>query len=744
MDEIVKEFIAESSENLDRMDRELVDLEKDPTSGNLLASIFRTIHTIKGTAGFLNFDKLGAVAHVGENLLGALRDGKIALTPAGATALLGMIDAIRQMLATIEATETDGENNYEELVAELSRLLRDGGAPAETSTPVAAMPTAAVASPTLQAAKPSASVAQHAAANTPKPPTQEAAASSPETRTTEVSESSVRVDVNVLDELMNLVGELVLARNRILQCALSKNDQEFLKTAQPLNMITTNLRKRVMKARMQPVSNVFGKFPRVVRDVALSCGKQVEIIVEGGETELDRTIIEAIKDPLTHLVRNSVDHGIETPEVRMAKGKPAKGALKLKALHESGYVTIEIADDGGGINREAVKKKALEKNLISAGQAARMSDREVFKLIFLPGFSTAAKITNVSGRGVGMDVVRTNIEKVNGTVEVDSTEGEGTRIKIKIPLTLTIIPVLMVKSAGERFAIPQVNLLELVRLRGNEVSESIEMLHNSPVCRLRNYLLPLVFLGAELGQCHNAVEVMRNNPEAEVNIAVLHADNNQFGLVVDAIEDTEEIVVKPIDDDLRDLSVFAGTTIRGNGEVALILDVMGLGQRAHAVSASGQLDDETSNENTQQDDIRSLLLFKAGDEGAFGVPADAVVRLEKFPASSLERSAQQDVVRYRGEVLRLVNFATVMGRSPLNNGSELQVLVCEHEKWRIGLIIDEILDVVREKVVLQEKALSDPRLSPAILGDRVVDLLDMQSMLAELATSHQMAAGGIQ
>jgi len=474
--------------------------------------------------------------------------------------------------------------------------------------------------------------------------------------------------------------------------------------------------------------------------VALSCGKQVEIVVEGSETELDRTIIEAIKDPLTHLVRNSVDHGIESPAVRTKKGKQATGTLKLKALHESGYVTIEISDDGAGIDREAIKKKGLEKGLINLEQSARMSDREILNLIFLPGFSTAAQITNVSGRGVGMDVVRTNIEKVGGTVEVESTLGQGTRIKIKIPLTLTIIPVLMVKSGGERFAIPQVNLLELVRLRGNEVTESIEMVHDAPVCRLRNRLLPLVFLSSELSTTRKATRVTSST--TLVNIAVLQADNHQFGLIVDDIEDTEEIVVKPLDDELKGIPVFAGTTIRGNGEVALILDVLGLAHKAHALGTNHR-DTADQEQATAVVDIRNLLLFQAGDDGQFGIPASAIVRLEKIPRNKVERSARQNVVRYRGEIMRLLDLASALGRNSVVDADVLQVLVCLHQGRHIGLVIDRIVDVVRDKVVLQERAEENPNLQPAIFGDRVVDLLDMPGLLANLASQGQFVTGGM-
>src|SRR5260370_15322674 len=312
------------------------------------------------------------------------------------------------------------------------------------------------------------------------------------------SDSTVRVNVGLLDKLMNLVGELVLARNQVLQFAKRMKDSSFLAASQRLSLITTELQAGVMKTRMQPIGNIWDQFPRTVRDVALGCGKEVAIEMEGKETELDKTIIEAIKDPLIHLVRNSVDHGIELPEDRVKWGKDRAGRLMLRAFHESGKVNIEISDDGEGLNVERIYQKAVERGVITTEQGARMTEREIFNLIFLPGVSTAEKVTNVSGRGVGMDVVKTNIERIGGTVDVQSTLGRGTTVRVKIPLTLAIIPALIVTCSGDRYAIPQVSLLELVRLGREEVDRGIELVHGAPVYRLRGRLLPLVYLNREL------------------------------------------------------------------------------------------------------------------------------------------------------------------------------------------------------------------------------------------------------
>ncbi len=605
MDQIVKEFLVESYENLDQLDRDLVRLEEDPHDGERLASIFRTIHTIKGTSGFFGFSILESVTHVGENLLCKLREGQLSLSPEITSGLLAMVDAVREMLANVESSGAEGEAKYGELIGLLTRLHAEENAAAGAAQ-VAAQAEAtvnhldelvveAIAPAPSEAASSADAPAAAAPANPPSsgeapagtPAAEqeeevkaETGGKTPEAKAGGLSDGNIRVDVVLLDKLMNLVGELVLARNQILQFNAVQKDTTFLSTSQRLNLITTELQEGVMKTRMQPIGNVWSRFPRVVRDLAMACGKEVRIEMEGKETDLDKTIIEAIKDPLTHLVRNSVDHGIEPPEVRRQRGKPAEGRLFLRAFHEGGQVNIEIADDGAGIEPEKLKRKALERGLISQEQAARMAEREALNLIFLPGFSTAAKVSNISGRGVGMDVVKTNIEKIGGTVDLHSQPGRGTTIKIKIPLTLAIIPALVVTSGGDRYAIPQVSLLELVRLDGEQARKGIERIHGAPVYRLRGHLLPLVYLNRQLG-----VESRRGDAADEaVNIVVLQAGERHFGLVVDGINDTEEIVVKPLGKQLKGVSVFAGATIMGDGQVALILDVLGIAQSAGVIS----------------------------------------------------------------------------------------------------------------------------------------------------------------
>jgi two-component system chemotaxis sensor kinase CheA len=715
MDDLIKEFLIESHENLDRLERDLVELEKDPHDKETLSSIFRTIHTLKGSAGFLGYGQLEAVSHVGENLLSRMRDGLLVINPDIAGALLATVDVVRRMLGEIESTGAPEERDYSELIQLLDRLKdgpgegsppppaqaapaaeptpddfehADAEPPASDPEPVVAVtrepepapavvtPVAAVAAPlavvpaTAQAVPVATVVATPVAAATPPVP----AAAAPEhleQRSSAASDSSIRVDVSLLDKLMNLVGELVLARNQVLQFTSKHADSAFTATAQRLNLITTELQGSAMKTRMQPIGNIWSKLPRVVRDLSASCGKEIRLEMEGKETELDKTIIEAIKDPLTHIVRNSVDHGIETPGVRLERGKAAEGCLKMRAFHEGGQVNIEIIDDGGGIDLERVKQKAIQRGIISPEQAARMSDHEGLHLIFMPGFSTAEKITNVSGRGVGMDVVKTNIEKIGGTVDLQSQLGKGTTLKIKIPLTLAIIPALIVTSGEERFAIPQISLLELLRLEAVNASKQIESIHGAPVYRLRGKLLPLVYINRELRLNKDGAVPAA---EREVNIVVVQADGHPFGLVVDDINDTQEIVVKPLGKQLKSVSCFAGATIMGDGRVALILDVLGLAQQSRVVAEIHDRNshlDSAAEARKQQDQKQTLLLFSAGQGTRMAIPLSMVARLEEFPRSSIELSGGRPVVRYRGQILPLIRvseYLPMVGQQPDEGG----------------------------------------------------------------------------
>jgi len=916
LDNVVKEFLVESYENLDQLDRDLVALEKDPNNRDRLASIFRTIHTIKGTCGFFGFGRLESVSHVGENLLSRLRDGLLVLDAERTNALLAMLDAVRGMLTTIENTGSDGDGDYTQLIATLTSLLEpDAPKPAAVAEQAAPAPAPEPPAPALEppapapkakakparkprsrkkaappaslevppaapgpeaepvdAAEPAQPVvaAEHSPPDAPPPPPEPHAAhaevkpTAPEARGNAIADTNIRVDVGLLDKLMNLVGELVLARNQVLQYTATQKDASFLGTTQRLNLITTELQEGVMKTRMQPIGNVWDRFPRIVRDLAMACGKQVRIEMEGKETELDKTIIEAIKDPLTHIVRNSVDHGIETPEKRVAAGKTAEGTLFLRAFHEGGQVNIEISDDGGGINAERVTAKALERGLITREQAARLGERELVNLVFLPGFSTAEKITNVSGRGVGMDVVKTNIEKIGGTVDIQSRPGLGTTLKIKIPLTLAIIPALVVTSSGDRYAIPQVSLLELVRLDGAQARKGIEHIHGAPVYRLRGNLLPLVYLARELGlegeakggkgrgpgaggklknldfdvarakhlswksrlrdfldmkatltpaeavshrecalgrwlygerlkeygdlrlmqeleklheEMHTTVqhillfktsgettraeemytkipplsdrivalltELEQSGDENVINIVVLQADDRQFGLVVDGISDTEEIVVKPLGKQFKGIPLFAGATIMGDGRVALILDVLGIAQRAHVVSEvrdRGLADAKSGRTQDGGQSVQTLLVFALGQDKRMAVPLSLVARLEEVAIADVEYADGQEVVQYRGQIMPLLRLSGVFGGASENgNGETMHVVVYTEDGCSVGLVVGRILDIVETAVELRHVTHRHGLTGTAVIQGHVTDLVDVPTIVRDAAILEQPA-----
>lgn len=753
MDDLIKEFLVESNENLDRLDSELVKLETDPSSHDLLSSIFRTIHTIKGSCGFLGFSKLEKVAHVGESLLSRLRDGKLSLSLEITSGLLSMVDAIRTMLGKIQETDQDGEETYQELIEALNRLQTAGQELAPKSDAKSPAKEATKARPEEKAAAPAAEPPRTAAPagppskpGTPAAPaaTSEESQSAPrgqeESRARSAAAETIRVDVHLLDRLMNLVGELVLTRNQIAQFSARQSDPNLASPAQQLNLLTSELQGEVMKTRMQPISNVFDKFPRVVRDVATARGKHVLVEMDGKETELDRSLLEAIKDPLTHIVRNSVDHGIETPEQRAAAGKRPEGHLKLRACHEGGQVLIEITDDGAGIDTARVKSKAIERGVITAQQAGRMSEQELLNLVFLPGFSTAEKVTNLSGRGVGMDVVKTNIERVNGTVDLQSFPGKGTAIKIKIPLTLAIIRAVIVQSRGRRFAIPQVNIQELMRVDAERVQAEIESVHGVPVYRMRGQLLPLVYLSQEL-KLSDSVEPQSGQNEAR-NIVVLQANDHLFGLVVDEINDSEEIVVKPLGKHLRALKIFAGATIMGDGKVALILDVVGLAQNAGILSeASDRALAEKSAELLAGEDSgrvekQAFLLFAGPDDARMALPLGTVARLEEFPAKNVEKSGGEWVIQYRGRILPLIRLDVVLEerRTRRRHGNKsvepdpLQVLVCHDEVRTIGIVVERILDIVEDRAEIKSPPTREGIQCAVVIDDRVTELIDIPAI----------------
>jgi two-component system chemotaxis sensor kinase CheA len=731
--DVFRDFLIESHDNLEQLETALVKLEQTPQDAELLNAVFRSIHTIKGSSGFLGFRTLEVVTHSAENLLSDLRAGKLQLDARTSRTLFSVIDFVRRQLASIEKTQCEETLNAVEIVKQIDEIqaARPQTFDSQAMAPVVSVASIQAVQPPRVPVQPTPSVAP--TENRVNSPVKSAATPNADvgSSASSAAESTIRVDVALLDKLMTRVGELVLARNQILQFSSTLGDSDLQSASQHLNLITTELQEGVMKTRMQPIGNVWGKFPRLVRDLAEICGKSVRIEMEGKETELDKTIIEAIKDPLTHLVRNTVDHGIEPSDVRVANGKPAEGCLYLRAYHEGGQVNIEISDDGGGLNIDRIKSKAVEKGLVTAEHASRLNDREAAQLIFLPGFSTAEKVSNVSGRGVGMDVVKTNIEKIGGTVDLSTTPGHGTSVKIKIPLTLAIIPALIITSNGRRFAIPQVNLLELVRIESHDTDPGIEWIQGAPVYRLRGRLLPLVYLRQVL-----KTETNDSNVSECINIVVLRVDDRQFGLVVDRINDTEEIVVKPMGKQFKGVTVFAGATIMGDGKVALILDVLGLAHSANVLSkdrnrsmldGNGRAKDE--NELTQ-----TLLVLGTGSDRRLALPISQVARLEKIPTDTVEHTDHLEVVQYRGQILPLVRLAKVLGIEGSHEPEDgmLHVVVYTEDECSYGLVVDRIIDIVQTTLETSRPTKRDGLLGSAIIQDHVTILVDLPAIIKQL------------
>lgn len=718
----VQEFLSECHENLDSMDQELLCLEQTPDSPHIVRILFRVMHTIKMGAGFLTLQQLEQLAGSAEGLLAQLRDGGQPVSASAVSALMLAVDKCRELLAAVATNETDAHIDVAAVCERLNQC--------QAGTPVKAQSEQASAKQELPAITTAASVPVKATTTNGE----SSAADKPANNS---ADTTIRVDVGLLDKLMTRVGELVLARNQIVQFTGRLEDAGFISTAQRLNLITTELQESVMKTRMQPIGNVWAKFPRVVRDLAGQLGKEVRIEMEGKDTELDKTIVEAIKDPLTHLIRNSVDHGIESPAVRQAAGKAAEGRLLLRAYHEGGQVNIEISDDGAGLNLDRIRKKSIERGLVTPDQAARMTDRELSQMIFAAGFSTAEQVTSVSGRGVGMDVVKTNIERIGGVIDLNSIPGQGTTVQIKIPLTLAIIPALIVTCEGDRYAIPQISLLELVRLEGDDAQKSIEFMHGAPVYRLRGKLLPLVYLSERLGLSSNSSVRQRHTAaDAAVNIVVLRADDRQFGLIVDKVNDTEEIVVKPLGKQLKRIGEYAGATIMGDGGVALILDVKGL---AMASGLSGELRSRNATEETlesqrQRQSLESMLLVDVGDARRFALPISMVSRLEKVSASIVEHANGQEVIQYRGRILPLLRLDNVVGGSSTTaNREELQVVVYDQHNRAFGLVVGRIVDTCE----VAHRAHAAEQNPPHLLGtyviqQRVTDVIDLHHLAQQL------------
>ncbi|TMI98923.1 MAG: hybrid sensor histidine kinase/response regulator [Alphaproteobacteria bacterium] len=747
MDDLLREFLTETNESLDTVDVELVRFEQEPNNAKILDNVFRLVHTIKGTCGFLGLPRLEALAHAAETLMGKFRDG-MPVTGDAVTLILSTIDRLKDVLNGLEQTEAEPAGDDKDLIGDLERMAVEGTVPsaaAPKAEPIAAKRTVGtlidqtlerplrpgeVSLDELERAFRETAVEVPAVAKKADAPKAEEkpksakaerksfAGEDEEKPDSKVANQSIRVNVDTLESLMTMVSELVLTRNQLLEIARRHEDSEFKVPLQRLSNVTAELQEGVMKTRMQPIGNAWQKLPRIIRDLASELNKEIELEMHGADTELDRQVLDLIKDPLTHMVRNSADHGLETPEQRRAANKPEKGTIRLSAYHEGGHIIIEIADDGRGLNSARIKQKAIEQGLATEHEIEKMTEAQVHKFIFAPGFSTAAQVTNVSGRGVGMDVVRNNIDQIGGTIDVKSVPGEGSSFTIKIPLTLAIVSALIVEAGGDRFAIPQLAVIELVRAQSNS-EHRIERIKDAPVLRLRNKLLPLIHL-KKLLKMDGAAESGAENGF----IVVTQVGNQTFGIVVDGVFHTEEIVVKPMSTKLRHIAMFSGNTILGDGSVIMIIDPNGIAQTVG--SAGTRTEEAEVQQSAQLEKMVSLLVFRAGSQQPKAVPLSLVTRLEEIDCKKIELSNGRHLVQYRGQLMPLVR---VSDEVRVRNEGAQPLLVFSDGGRSMGLVVDEIVDIVEDRLDIQVGSDAPGMLGSAVIKGQATEIIDIAHFL---------------
>lgn len=736
MDDLVKEFIQETVESLGELDTDLVKLEQDPNNADLLAKVFRLMHTIKGTCGFIGLPRLEKTAHAAENLLDLFRSGKKDITEMAMTVLFMSIDRVRYLVTEIEANGKEPDGNDADIIGLIEAEIAGGGATAKQ--PVAPLPAQAVETEPEDMPKPEEEApppVQVAPAEAPPTP---AASSVPTAQGADKSPEFLRVPMSTLENLINMVSELVLTRNQLLQLLSSDEDTSVGATLQRLNRIASDLQEGIMKTRMQPIGNAWSKLPRIVRDLSTELNKKINLEMSGEDTELDRQVLEMIKDPLTHMVRNSCDHGIEVADKRRAAKKPETGTITLKAYHEGGFIIIQIADDGKGLDAKVIGKKAVEKGLITNDQLESMSDKQLLQLIFRPGFSMAEKVTSVSGRGVGMDVVRTNIEKIGGTINMDSVVGEGTTFTIQIPLTLAIISALIAEIDGLRYAIPQINVQELVRAHSSD-KDKIEIINDRPVFRLRDRIIPLIdsvtLFGGFIPNDHVADQAaLREKGSFEDKlIIVMNAGPSSFGLVVDAIHDMEEIVIKSISSILQNTKIFSGNTILGDGDVIMILDPAGIARQfevSNTLSGPGSVDIGDSVIDLRVSERASMLIFRAASDTPKALPAALISRLQRFPREDITQSGDQIVVKYKNNLLPLY---LTEADATLPTTPEITALILSDDvsDASIGIIIDEVLDILEDRLDLTLSTARPGVIGSVVLNGQTVDVLDIAHYLGQ-------------
>lgn len=744
-DDILVEFIIEAREILDQLDLDFVQLEITPDDKKLVGNIFRAMHTLKGSSGFFAFKRLEKVSHAGESLLGKIRDGQLALDKQKTTVLLSALDSLRLIIEGVEATQAEPGGDDSILVAQLLELA--SGKTIDSTSTVSPSPVPEMTPEPLVSADPALEVQSPATNATPE--TTEAPKASSVTLSADDTESTeqvwapdpadpvknqevvapVKVNLELLDRLMNLVSEMVLARNRLLPFTNQFSDHDFSSAVRVIDLLTLELQERMMKTRMQPIAQVWTKFPRLIRDVSNECSKNVTLIQEGADTELDRTLLDAIRDPLVHIIRNSIDHGIEIPQERLLAGKPEAGRVLLRASHENGMVVIEIADDGAGVNYELVRHKAVEMGIVSAQQASTLNDLQLLEFIFLPGFSTKSQVTNLSGRGVGMDVVKTNISNIGGSIDIDSKRGVGTTLRLKIPLTLAIMPALFVRCGNEPYAIPQNSILEMVRLELGSDGTGLEDFYGTPVFRLRNQLVPLLFLNHQLD-----VNQDKPLPNAVLNIAILQSSGIRFGLVVDEVLNMQEVVVKPLGPLLKGVDNFAGATILGNGHVALILDIDGMAMQSGMVAKiqSRPLNPAVNQDKVFEEEV-GMLLFELAGQPRLAIHLEHVERLEMISSKQVQRNGNRDVIQYGNHIMHLLYLNHyIEGTNNMSPGEDdvIPVIVHYTNGIPIGLVVSQVHDIIHVSKNLHEANPPQKGLLGCVsLNDQVINVIDLQEIL---------------
>lgn len=733
MDDLLNEFLTETSESLAVLDGELVRFEQEPGNEAILQNIFRLLHTVKGTTGFLGLPRLERMAHAGEGVLARIREGELPVTPAVVTLVLKCMDVIRELLAELAATGAEPAGDDRALLQALGALPAAAHAGAESlpalsldadfdrEIEAALAAERATPAPIKPPPSPVPPPAESRAVAAPRVPVREEPAPSPTEPA--LAQSSIRVSVEVVEDLMALVSELVLTRNQLLQMVRGLEDTQFSGPLQRLSHVTGDLQEGVLKTRMQPIGGAWQILPRIVRDLAAESGKKIELVTEGAETEIDRQVLELIKDPLMHMVRNAADHGLELPVLRRMRGKPEVGTVTLRAFREGGHVVVEVTDDGRGLDMDRIRAKAVQAGLASDAELRTMGDSQIQRFIFNPGFSTAETVTGVSGRGVGLDVVRANIERIGGHIDVRSRPGFGATFTIRIPSTLAIVDALIVSCDGQKFAIPEIAVLELVRT-ARQSDHAVETINNAPMLRLRNRLLPLVTL-------REILKLERRSTRRRVGdfIVVTRVGTATFGLIVDYVFDTEEIVVKPLAPALRKIPVYSGSTILGDGSVLMVLDPEGIAAAAAggqaALPAGGRVEDQAR--PGQADEKTLFLIFRAAGEELKAVPLALVARIEEIDMGRVESSDGKAVVQYQDRLMPLVSFA---GTAVPAAGCR-PVLVFSDRDRAMGLVVDAIVDIVEDRLRVDLPAANPGLLGGAIIAGRAADVIDASYYLTQ-------------